>query len=205
MSAPDAVLAELATLARALAPAVAPAGHDDLLRSLTATARALFGAAACSLALLEPGSDDPDDDVTPDRLRYVAADGEGADTVRGMVIPATRGIAGWVVSSGQPVAVSDLRQDARFAADVAENTGYVPRAILAVPVTADGTPIGVLTLLDRDAGRETAAFDLQTASLFADQAALAITAARASADLAAVLLGALADAAGTGTPLAEAA
>ena len=48
---PDALLAELGELATALGPAVRPAGTDELLRSLTETARRLFGAAACSLAL----------------------------------------------------------------------------------------------------------------------------------------------------------
>ena len=45
-------LGDLATsLGPAVRPAVRPAGTDELLRSLTETARRLFGAAACSLAL----------------------------------------------------------------------------------------------------------------------------------------------------------
>ena len=44
--------AQLGELATSLGPAVRPAGTDELLRSLTETARRLFGAAACSLALL---------------------------------------------------------------------------------------------------------------------------------------------------------
>ena len=42
---PDALLTELGELAPALGPAVRPAGSDELLRSLTETARRLFGAA----------------------------------------------------------------------------------------------------------------------------------------------------------------
>jgi len=48
---PDELLRELGDLATSLGPAVRPAGTDELLRSLTETARRLFGAAACSLAL----------------------------------------------------------------------------------------------------------------------------------------------------------
>lgn len=189
------LLAELATLARTLARVVAPEGDEELLRSLTATARGLFGAGACSLALV---SDDEDE------LLYVAASGAGAESVVGMRIGATQGIAGWVLQSGQPAALSDLRLDHRFARDVAEDTGYVPQAILAVPVTGRDGVIGVLTLLDRDAQRDGAQFDLQTATLFADQAALAIENSRSARDVGAMLLTALAAAAEDGSTLREA-
>lgn len=45
----------------------------------------------------------------------------------------------------------------RFAQDVAEDTGYVPRALLAVPVSSPVRLLGVMTLLDRDADRPGAA------------------------------------------------
>jgi len=67
---PDELLRELGELATSLGPAVRPAGTDELLRSLTETARRLFGAAACSLALL---SEDESE------LLYTIAAGEGAD------------------------------------------------------------------------------------------------------------------------------
>jgi GAF domain-containing protein len=194
MTNPDALLSELAGLARAVSPLLAPAGHEELLQSLTATARALFGAGACSLALL---TDDEDE------LVYVAASGAGAQTVLGMRIGVAQGIAGWVMQSGQPAAISDLRRDARFARDVAEDTGYVPQAILAVPVTSPRGQIGVLTLLDRDPSREGAQFDLQTAGVFADQAALAIESAKNATDLGRMLLTQLADAAESGSTLRQ--
>ena len=143
----------------------------------------------------------PDQSDDEDELVYVAASGAGADSVIGMRIGVSQGIAGWVMQSGQPVAVSDLRRDIRFARDVAEDTGYVPQAILAVPVTGTSSQLGVLTLLDRDASRDGAQFDLRTAALFADQAALAIETSRAAADVGGILLRALATAAEDGSSL----
>ena len=105
---PDELLRELGELATSLGPAVRPAGTDELLRSLTETARQLFGAAACSLALL---SEDESE------LLYTVAAGEGADDVTGMRISSSQGIAGWVVQSGQPIAISDLASDPRFSRD----------------------------------------------------------------------------------------
>ena len=68
---PDELLRELGELATSLGPAVRPAGTDELLRSVTETARRLFGAAACSLALL---SEDESE------LLYTVAAGEARTT-----------------------------------------------------------------------------------------------------------------------------
>jgi transcriptional regulator with GAF, ATPase, and Fis domain len=148
---PDDLLRELGELATSLGPAVRPAGTEELLRSLTETARQLFGAAACSLALLSPDESE---------LVYTVAAGQGAADVTGMRIPAAQGIAGWVVQSGQPIAITDVGSDPRFARDAAEQTGYVPRAILAVPVETRARVLGVITLLDRDPQRPGAERDM---------------------------------------------
>lgn len=183
---PDELLRELGELATSLGAAVRPAGTEELLRSLAETARRLFGAAACSLALLS--EDDSE-------LVYTVAAGQGADDVTGMRIPASHGIAGWVVQSGQPIAISDLAGDPRFSLELAEQTGYVPQAILAVPVQTAQRMLGVISLLDRDPRRPGAEQDMALLSLFADQAALALASVEAFSVLGRVLLGALADAA----------
>src|SRR5580704_3336069 len=181
---PDELLRQLGELATSLGPAVRPAGTDELLRSLTETARRLFGAAACSLALL---SEDESE------LIYTVASGQGADDVTGMRIPASQGIAGWVVQSGQPIAISDVASDPRFAREAAEQTGYVPQAILAVPVETPQRTLGVISL--RDPERPEAEHDMALLSLFADQAALALASVETFSRLGRVLLDALAGAA----------
>lgn len=183
---PDELLRELGELATSLGPAVRPAGTDELLRSLTETARRLFGAAACSLALL---SEDESE------LLYTVAAGEGADDVTGMRISSSQGIAGWVVQSGQPIAVSDVASDPRFSREQAERTGYIPQAILAVPVETPQRMLGVITLLDRDSRRPGAEQDMALLSLFADQAALALASVDRFSVMGRVLLDALAHAA----------
>jgi GAF domain-containing protein len=114
----------------------ATAGRQ-LLQQLTAIAVRLFKAAACSIALLDG-----------DELEYVAATGAGADRIVGTRLPITRGIAGWAAASGQPVVISDVRRDPRFARDVAESTGYVPTAIVAAPLQTEQGVHGVLSILD---------------------------------------------------------
>ena len=194
MTDPDTLLTELGRLAGALGPAVAPPGTQRLLPALTGTARLACGAQACSLARL---SDDESE------LVYTTASGSGADDVTGMRMPSTRGIAGWVVASGQPVAINDLRNDARFARDLAENTGYVPTAIIAAPVQSDVRMLGVMSVLDRDGARPGAEQDLTLLAAFADQAAIALEGARAFGDFGGVLLAGLAAAVEEGSGLAE--
>ena len=191
---PDELLRQLGELATSLGPAVRPAGTDELLRSLTETARRLFGAAACSLALLTEDESE---------LVYTVAAGQGADDVTGMRIPASRGIAGWVVQSGQPIAISDVAADPRFSREQAEQTGYIPQAILAVPVQTPARLLGVISLLDRDPRRPGAEQDMALLSLFADQAALALASVERFSLMGRVLLDALARAAQGDAPAGD--
>lgn len=194
MSAAEDLLRELARVAEATGRAMAPSTHGELLTALTETARQIFGAKACSLALL---TDDESE------LVYTVASGVGAQDVTGMRLPSQAGIAGWVVQSGQPVSVTDTARDPRFASDVAATTGYVPASLLAAPVGLAAGTLGVLTVLDRDAGRPGATHDLQLLELFCHQAALALETARIFDRISRVLLDALATAAGDGTALAQ--
>jgi signal transduction protein with GAF and PtsI domain len=115
-------------------------GVDPVLGRCVEATRSLFGAAACSIALV--GSEG-------ETLEFVASDGAGAEEIVGVSLPVGRGIAGWAAMSGQPIAVRDVRTDARFARDVAESTHYVPTAIYAAPMLdAQGEVLGVASVLD---------------------------------------------------------
>lgn len=82
-------------------------------------------------------------------LRFLAATGEVAEQLLNMRIPAGKGIAGFVMSSGQPMAVSDVGEEASFYAEVDKKTGYSTEMILATPLTHDGEMIGVLEYINR--------------------------------------------------------
>ena len=99
------------------------------------------------------------------------------------------------MQSGQPIAISDVASDPRFSRQAAEQTGYVPQAILAVPVQTEHRMLGVISLLDRDARRPGAEQDMALLSLFAEQAALALASVETFSALGRVLLNALAAAA----------
>jgi GAF domain-containing protein len=76
--------------------------------------------------------------------------------------------------TGQPIAISNVRQDARFNQDFAKSTGYVPRSILATPLVSNGSVIGVMEVLDKINAPSFGMQDMELLGIFARQAAIAI-------------------------------
>ena len=83
-------------------------------------------------------------------LKFLLAIGEVADKLMKLKIPPGKGIAGFVFSSGQPMAVADVGQEETFYAEVDKKTGYSTQTILATPLRVDGEVIGVLEFVNRD-------------------------------------------------------
>ena len=137
--------------------------QTTLLRSIVDATVRLFEAEAASIALYRPDSDS---------LEFVIAAGAQGQGVVGRSIAAEQGIAGYVFTTGEPIALAEPERDPRFARDLA-GTGYVPRSILAVPMRSEGRATGVLEVLDKEAGTFSL-HDIDVATVFADQAAVAI-------------------------------
>jgi GAF domain-containing protein len=178
-------------LRAAIADRLVPPAGEQVLRSVVEATVALFGAEAASLALYDAASD---------RLVFRVAAGSRGQGVVGLAIPSDAGIAGYVFTTGQPMALSDAASDARFGRATAEQTGFVPRSLIAVPLIDDEGTIGVLEVLDK---RDEAAFDLrdvELASVFARQATVAIRASRVERDTAALVRAALLAIGGDGSP-----
>jgi GAF domain-containing protein len=144
------------------------AADDDfarLLRSVVEVARAIFGAKASSIMLL--------DDET-DELVFAAVAGADEQHLVGTRFPSSSGIAGWVLSAQTPLVLEDVTSDPRHARDVAERTGFVPKGIMAVPLLADERSLGVLQVLDRPQRARFSLQEMELLGLFASQAAIAL-------------------------------
>ncbi|MFB2981973.1 GAF domain-containing protein [Microseira sp. BLCC-F43] len=82
--------------------------------------------------------------------KVAAADGRTLIEIR---IPANRGIAGYVASTGQPLNITDAYKDPRFDPSTDKKTGYVTRNILCLPVFNSGNElIGVTQLINKHQG-----------------------------------------------------
>jgi GAF domain-containing protein len=138
--------------------------YRDLLRSIVDTARAIFGAKASSVFLL---------DEEAGELVFEAVSGEGSETLIGQRLPQGTGIAGWVLAARQPLVLDDVGGDPRFAREAAEATGYVPSGLMAVPLLHGDRALGVLQVLDRKSSRFSLA-EMDLLGLFGNQAAIAL-------------------------------
>jgi GAF domain-containing protein len=145
--------------------AVSPRPKDALLQSIVDAAGRIFGAAAASILLV-----DEQEGILEFKVAYGASDHD----LVGTKFPLDKGIAGYVVMTGQPIAISNVRQDARFNQDFAKSTGYVPTSILATPLLAGENVIGVMEVLDKIDAASFGMQDMNLLGIFANQAALAI-------------------------------
>ncbi|MER6768175.1 GAF domain-containing protein [Streptomyces bacillaris] len=141
------------------------AHRDELLQSVVDVARAIFGAAAGSVLLL---------DEEADELVFRAVSGEGQEFLVGRRFPAGRGIAGWVATSGEPMVVDDLADDPSFDRSLAESTAYVPNSLMAAPLISDSRVLGVLEVLDASPQARSSVRELDLLAMFARQAAAAL-------------------------------
>jgi len=171
----EAALAALVAAARRSAVGRRLGGDVEtrLLQSIVDATVRLFDAEAASIALFEQD---------PDRLEFRVAAGEQGAGAIGLSVPPTQGIAGFVYSTGQALALSDVEHDPRFNRDAAEQTGYVPRSIAAAPLTDEETTLGVLQVLDKRGSPTFSLQDMELIGVFAGQATIAIAAARVQRD-----------------------
>jgi GAF domain-containing protein len=137
-----------------------------LLHSTVQLARAVFGARAASILL---------HDESAGELWFAAVSGVGADVVTGLRIPASTGVAGWVLSARQPIVLEDVASDPRYAAEMAALSGYQPKGLMAAPLLAEERPLGVLEVLDRPQRAQFSLIELDLLGLLAQQAATAVS------------------------------
>jgi signal transduction histidine kinase len=140
-----------------------------LLKAIMRLTQTTLRSAACTLMLM-------DDDRQ--ELVFEIPLGEAEGVLRQMRLPLTEGLAGWVARTGRPAIVNDLRNDPRFHAQVDENSGFVTKAALCVPLQVRGRVIGVLEVLNKQDDLPYTTHDLALLTTLAGQAAVAIDNAR---------------------------
>jgi GAF domain-containing protein len=144
---------------------ILPGSNDKLLNSIVEAAAHIFNAAAASILLVNE---------IEQLLEFKVAYGASNRNLVGMKFPLNQGIAGYVVMTGQPLATSNVRQDPRFNQGFAENTGYVPSSILAMPLRNGDHVVGVMEVLDKINATSFGIQDMELLAIFANQAAIAI-------------------------------
>jgi two-component system cell cycle sensor histidine kinase/response regulator CckA len=144
----------------------------DVAERIVSTVLPLFDVQAADLWLLRP-----------DGSREVAAQaGVIGHLTRGEVLPPGVGVGGRAMTERRSVRSADVLGDPELAFPDGLRRrieGWGIRAVLAVPLVARGTPIGVLSV-GGPAGRAFSDEEVALLEVFADQAALALQNARSS-------------------------
>ena len=139
---------------------------DDVLHTLVALSAREIGAERGSLFL--------NDEKTGELYSRVAQ----GNVNREIRLLNTSGIAGNVYTSGESLMIHDAYADPRFNRSIDEQTGYVTRSILCVPIrTVKGDLIGVAQTLNKVKGKFTRA-DMKLLEEMTTQGAIALQTAQ---------------------------
>jgi signal transduction histidine kinase len=121
----------------------------------------------------------PDEDGRS--LTIVHASGDGADAVRGLVLPAARSLSGRVLATGEPVTTEDFAADERAAAAARGAMSQIGPAVV-FPLGVPGNVRGVLTVGRRHGGAMFPQAQVGVVAAFATQAGVALELAASRAD-----------------------
>lgn len=116
----------------------------DLLAEMMERVREVLDAEACSVMLLDAGTQ---------MLRWEVALGEGAGKLQTLSVPLGQGISGTVAQTGKAIRIEDAYNDPRWQGQkYDQETGFRTRSILCVPIHAKEKINGVIQVLNRRGG-----------------------------------------------------
>jgi signal transduction histidine kinase len=148
------------------------ADPGEVLADVTRLVRELSGADLAVLAI-------PDEDKRV--LTYTYAQGEGEDSVRGLVVPAGLSLSGQVLAGGEPAVTEDLAADSRVSQAARDAMSQIGHAIV-FPLGVPGNVHGVLTVGRLHGAAAFASAYAEVVSGFATQAGVALELAARRAD-----------------------
>ncbi len=111
-------------------------------------------------------------------LTFEIAVSPAAEKLKGMKVPAGKGIAGWVAEHGEPVVIADVGEDGRFSDQFDRASAFITQSVLCVPVRSKDHILGVIELVNGPNEKVFKHADLQILLTIADYAAIAIENAR---------------------------
>lgn len=139
----------------------------DLLHLTARRARVLVGAAAAWISV---------ESVRRDKILVAAADGVGAEGLRGASVPAVNSLAARAMLRNETVIVPDMAGDPAVVAE-ARAAGFGPG--MYIPMQAEDAPVGTLILARSHGGEDFGAAEVSAAQVFASAAAITLALGRA--------------------------
>ncbi len=141
---------------------------DTLLDDIVRASADITHAEAASILLY---------DDTSRQLYFQVATNIDEPTMRGLVVPLEKSIAGWIVTNRKSVRIDDAHKDLRFFSDIEQTVGYQTNSLLGIPLVTKNKVVGVLEVINKKRGRFTDP-DESMLTVLGAQAAVAIENAR---------------------------
>jgi signal transduction histidine kinase len=141
---------------------------DTLLDDIVRAAADITHAEAASILLY---------DDTARQLYFQVATNIDEPTMRGLVVPLEKSIAGWIVSNRKSIRIDDANKDERIFSDVDNNIGFSTKSLLGIPLVTKNKVVGVLEVVNKKRGKFTDP-DESMLTVLGAQAAVAIENAR---------------------------
>src|SRR3990172_1453903 len=113
---------------------------NELLNRIVNAAADLCHAEAASILLY---------DEINKQLYFQAATNLDTPMMRGLVVPVSSSISGWIVLNHQPVIVNDAQKDPRHFEKIGQITQVTTKSLLGVPLITQHKAIGVLEAINR--------------------------------------------------------
>lgn len=141
---------------------------DTLLDDIVRAAADITHAEAASILLY---------DDTARQLYFQVATNIDEPTMRGLVVPLEKSIAGWIVLNHKSLRIDEANKDSRHFSDVDNNLGSATKSLLGIPLITKNKIVGVLEVVNKKRGRFTDP-DESMLTVLGAQAAVAIENAR---------------------------
>src|SRR6266487_266779 len=141
---------------------------DTLLDDIVRASADITRAEAASILLY---------DDTARQLYFQVATNIDEPTMRGLIVPLDKSIAGWIVTNRKSVRIDDAHKDDRHFSEVEQTIGYSTHSLLGIPLITKNKVVGVLEVINKKKGRFTDP-DESMLTVLGAQAAVAIENAR---------------------------
>jgi len=143
--------------------------YGALLQQIVASVVEILNVEAASIMLQDPSTGE---------LRFEIASNLKAHETERLAVPLDRSIAGWIFTHGEPRVIEDVTKDPKHYRQVDNDTHFITRNILGVPLRTHTKVIGVVQALNKKDAEKFSGEDINLLTVLASQAGVAIENAR---------------------------
>ena len=128
---------------------------DALILKIMNFAQKLVSADRASLFLVDSKTNQLYARIFDASGKFLTEDGNGLreemykDLTKEIRFPVGTGIAGYVAETGETLNVHDVYKDPRFNTSIDQQTGYITKSILCMPICIRGQVIGVIQMINK--------------------------------------------------------